>query len=440
MQSLLFFAVVVIFIFFGLKRPIIAFAGYIWVDLVTPQKMTFGITNQIPMSQLIMFFCILSFALNYKRLKVPQNKTVISLFLIFALYITITTFTALFPAEAWIKWDSSIKTMLGAFLMLFIVKDKRDLELLIAIFVISLFYFAFQAGLQGLLGGGGYGGLLFSGGNNNNLTESSTLALICVLSIPMVIFMHYQSILLPILQKYKIIVIGFSLLVVGVVIATSARTGLIALVVLAGLIIWASKKKFKYGIIAIILVSIAISFVPEKFTRRMNTIKTAETESSASTRLVVWAWTWDFVKTKPFGGGFGSYRANYGQLAQYDTNKSATSGIQYARAFHSIYFEVLGEHGYLGFMLYFGIALHCLKSNRHLRKTHKDPWVISCATNLNRALMIYLAGGAFIGVAFQPFFFFLVVFSVSLAKVSHDSLKRKKKNTLKFGHYKNKHL
>jgi uncharacterized membrane protein YfcA len=158
MQSLLFFAVVVIFIFFGLKRPIIAFAGYIWVDLVTPQKMTFGITNQIPMSQLIMFFCILSFALNYKRLKVPQNKTVISLFLIFALYITITTFTALFPAEAWIKWDSSIKTMLGAFLMLFIVKDKRDLELLIAIFVISLFYFAFQAGLQGLLGGGGYGG------------------------------------------------------------------------------------------------------------------------------------------------------------------------------------------------------------------------------------------------------------------------------------------
>src|SRR3546814_10111048 len=57
-------------------------------------------------------------------------------------------------------------------------------------------------------------------------------------------------------------------------------------------------------------VAIAVPFLPQSFTGRMSTIQTYEADASASTRLAVWAWTWDYAKKNPLGGGFEAYRQN----------------------------------------------------------------------------------------------------------------------------------
>ena len=407
-----------------MKNPVVAFAGYIWVDLVTPQKITYGITNDLSMSQIIVAACIISFIIHFKKLQMPKNKSIMNLFILLTLYLTITTFFALFQIEAWSKWEITIKTLLSCFLMLFVVREKKDLELLIWIFIISLFYFTLVLGAKGLLGGGGYGKTLIAGGNNSNLTESSTVSLICITAIPLVIFMQYNSLLVPHFKKFKYSAALFTLLIMGVLVATTARTGLVAFAAFAGLLFLSSKKKMQYIIIATVVGIIALLVIPDKYAKRMSTIKESQKESSAATRLVVWRWTWEFAKSHPFGGGFEAYRANYGELQQYDDNKAAGDGVILARAYHSIYFEVLGEHGYLGFFLYFWMIAICLKSNRRIRKLEKDKWLASCALNLNRSIIIFLVGGTFIGIAFQPFIFLFIVFSVSLANLTKEEDKK----------------
>src|SRR3546814_15790623 len=86
-----------------------------------------------------------------------------------------------------------------------------------------------------------------------------------------------------------------------------------------------------------------------------STIKTYQADESASTRLAVWKWTIDFAKKSPFGGGFEAYRQNQiryntvkieGQGPQQTVDK--TLEVDKARAYHSAYFEMLGEQGYPG--------------------------------------------------------------------------------------------
>src|SRR3546814_12035982 len=87
----------------------------------------------------------------------------------------------------------------------------------------------------------------------------------------------------------------------------------------------------------------------------MSTIKTDQADESAATRLAVWKWTIDFAKKSPFGGGFEAYRQNQiryntakieGQGPQQPVDK--TLEVDKARAYHSAYFEMLGEQGYPG--------------------------------------------------------------------------------------------
>ena len=99
---------------------------------------------------------------------------------------------------------------------------------------------------------------------------------------------------------------------------------------------------------------------------RISTIETYDQESSAETRIGVWIWTLQFVSSRPQGGGFMAFVTNHFQLA---------SGRDiYGHAFHSIYFEVLGEHGWLGLAIFLGLIFNTLLSLwRVMWRTRSSP-------------------------------------------------------------------
>ena len=53
----------------------------------------------------------------------------------------------------------------------------------------------------------------------------------------------------------------------------------------------------------------AVPFLPQSFTERMDTIKDHKGDQSASTRIAVWQWTLEYVKDRPTGGGFNANEA-----------------------------------------------------------------------------------------------------------------------------------
>jgi probable O-glycosylation ligase (exosortase A-associated) len=193
-------------------------------------------------------------------------------------------------------------------------------------------------------------------------------------------------------------------------VGTYARTGMIALVVLAAAAIVYSRRKAKLVVGLAVAAAVGSVFVADQWVERMGTISNVGTEVSAMGRLAVWKWTLDYVASHPWGGSFGVYRINTFEMPLEDG--SVLTGA--AKAFHSIYFEILGELGYPGLILFMLIVLTTIGSLMAVKKAASDDWTKDLATCTLVALLVYLAAGAFIGVAFQPFFYYLASIAVIL--------------------------
>jgi probable O-glycosylation ligase (exosortase A-associated) len=429
MTDIFLLLVIMMFIFFGLTRPIIACGGYIWTDVVMPHKITFGFMAGKPISLILAVLVLVSLLINVNKLKKPSRTSIMWMLVVFFLWITFTTTQAYFQNDAWFKWDVAFKTILMSVLMMFAVRSKRDLEFLLIVFVSSVGFYMISAGLKTLAGGGGYGANLIVGSGNVGIAESSTLAFYSVLCIPLFLFLKNNITLIPFLAGRRLIWYGAILLAIGTVIGTQARTGLVALAVLLLIEFVRSKKKLPIVFGSVFIAIIGLALASQSWKDRMNTMNDVQNEASAMGRVVVWKWTWDFAKSNPLGGGFGAYRANYGQLNQYSTNPNM--GFSKAKAFHSVYFEVLGEHGYPGILMYLFMALLMWRSNIRVIKSNESDgnWHAAVGTVLNRCLLVFLVAGSFIGVAFQPIFYQLLVFTVSLAKLSDSQEPKALKQT-----------
>jgi O-antigen ligase len=207
-------------------------------------------------------------------------------------------------------------------------------------------------------------------------------------------------------------------------IGTEARTGLVCIGVLAVLMLRDAKRRFLYLTGAALLGMAAIPFLPSTFTSRMTTIQGYQADSSANTRLAVWKWTWDYAQEHPYGGGFGAYQQNQIMVQTVDTRSAG--GVQVVstqmsadagRAYHSSYFEMLGEQGFPGLFLFLIIHGLGLVRMEVLRRRWRGAegetaWIAPLATALQSFQLIYLAGSLFVGIAFQPFVWMVVAVQI----------------------------
>jgi hypothetical protein len=80
---------------------------------------------------------------------------------------------------------------------------------------------------------------------------------------------------------------------------------------------------------------------------------------------------------------------------------------------------MLGEQGWPGLILWLAIHVGGLLSMERLRARSKRwddmPWLSPLAGALMQAHLIYLVGGAFVGIAFQPFVYMLVGTQIGLS-------------------------
>jgi probable O-glycosylation ligase (exosortase A-associated) len=156
-------------------------------------------------------------------------------------------------------------------------------------------------------------------------------------------------------------------------------------------------------------VPLAMSNLPDKWFGRMETIQTYEEDRSARGRLEAWQVATRIASDHPFmGGGFRTFTRE--QFDRY--------GFREGRDAHSIYFQVLGEHGFVGLALYLGLILSTLLSLRRLVRRRPDhpgkAWIPECARMVEASLVGYLIAGAFLSMSYFDLFYGLVALTVLL--------------------------
>lgn len=425
-----------ILVLLGLRHPIIAFGGYMWADLVTPQDIAFGMAATIPYSNIFAALTILSILINRKRLSQPTSWYILLILVLFLLWTQVTHTFSVNPLIAQFKLSWVTKSIGFSLIALIIVNSKSTIEYFLMTFTACVSYFSFSAGIKTLIGGGGYGLELVHASVNNGLAESSTLAGVSVACIPFILFFYKYSTIFPPNRYFKFACIGALAIFLFGIIGTYARTGLVCLFILFSCGFMLSKKKVLLLFAAAVIMIGLVSFAGDDWRSRMDTIFDREKVVDDGTihimgRMEVWRWVIDYSTRKPLGGGMDSYLENLGELAFFSKAFNIETQTQ-ARAFHNIYLELLGEQGYPGLFLYMSVIILSVARLFRLRKPQNwqgsDPETTAWATNLSTACLVSFAilmtMGIFVGVAYKFYIFVPIIAASGLSYVNRQYLRQ----------------
>jgi probable O-glycosylation ligase (exosortase A-associated) len=420
-------AFVLAFFIAGLSRPFLLVLAYAYIDIVAPQKIGWGPLGSLSISLVAFILAVVMWtARDDKRgIRVSFRQGLMVALLV---YCGLTTLTADFPIEAAAKWDWVWKALVFAIFLPLTLRTRLRIEALTLIMVLGVAVIIIDGAIKTLAGGGGYGELKLLVNDNTGLYEGSIISTVAICIIPLAFWLAtYGTVFRP-NWMVRLFAIGVAFSAILMPVGTQARTGLICVAVLGLLKLRSTRRRFTYLVLIGLGSAIALPLLPASFTERMSTIEDHKADQSASTRVAVWGWTWEFAKTHPFGGGFDAFRQDN---ISYDKVITETKGnstavhtervIEHARAYHSSYFEMLGEQGYPGIGLWLLLHILGVAQMERIRRRYKNAppegmeWIGPLADALQQAQIVYLVGGSFVGIAFQPFCYMLVGLQCGLA-------------------------
>jgi len=419
------FAYVLGLLALGLRKPFVWVLAYLYIDIVAPQKIGWTLMPILPVS-LIAFVAAFAGWLLVDSKQGSRFTFRQGLMVVLLAYCAMTASWAEFPKEAWEKWDWVWKALVFAIFLPLTLRTKLRLEAVVLAMVLSIAAIIISGGIKTATGGGGYGKLYLFVNDNTGLYESSTIACVAIAVIPLVLWLVRHGTVFPPDRRVRLFAGALIFAALLIPVGTEARTGLLCIGVLGVLLLRSVKYRFLFIAAAGFLALASIPFLPQSFTERMGTIQGHEEDESASTRVAVWQWTLDYVQDRPLGGGFDAYRANsftYDKPVTQDlgggvTRTEVEEVTDKERAYHSSYFEMLGEQGWPGLGLW--LLLHGLGvlqmerlRRRYLKRAKdemrsEDAWKAPLATALQQAQIVYLVGSLFVGIAFQPFILMLI--------------------------------
>jgi probable O-glycosylation ligase (exosortase A-associated) len=380
-------------------QPFVGVLLWSWIAFMNPHQLTWGFASTLPWAAIVFMVTVVGCFVAREPRRVPLNALIVLIVALMA-GITITSLTALGPpAMVWAKWDRVFKIMLGLLLTAALLDSRRRVDALIWIIVISLGYFGVKGGLFTLRSGGGY---VVIGPPNSMISDRNQLATALLVSLPLMNYLRLQS-------RHRIVRHGLVFAMVTTlfsVVGSQSRGALVGLVATAAVLWTRSRGKIASGMAIAVVVIAAIAFMPETWTERMHTIQDYQADASAMGRVNIWWASFHIARIRPLlGGGF---RAMYIQ----EIVNQAMPGVL-ARAAHSIWFEVLGEHGFVVFAIWLGMlitgGIYTLRIARAARGRPELRWAYDLARMTQVATVAYMSAGSFVSLGYWNCFWTLMV-------------------------------
>jgi len=393
MRDLLVTAIVFGGLAFTLSNPHIGVLLWSWIGYMNPHRLGWGFATSFPFALIIGLITLLSLFISRKKLEFFWTPLMTWLLLL-NIWFLITTIFSLQPSESWEQWKKVIKIQIFIFITLWVMNDRKKIDLLIWVIVISIGFYGVKGGFFTIMGGGSSHVLGPPGGFISGNTE---IGLAMVMVFPLMWYLYLQT-----TQKWiRYALLVSMLLTIFSILGTQSRGALLAVGAI-GFFFWMkSRKKLVPLMIVLIIAPFAFMFMPEQWHNRMQSIKTYEEDSSALGRIQAWNFAYRLASARPIGGGFEAFNAS-----NYETYAPGLveSGTGFYHDVHSIYFEILGEHGYIGLILFLIIGITTWQAGKKIiRITQDSPdnkWGYDLASMIHVSMIGYATGGAFLGLAY----------------------------------------
>lgn len=387
---------------FILFRPWIGVLIFAWISLMTPHRFAFGFAYDFPFAALVAATTLLGLAVTKDEVRFEPH-TVVWLLILLPAWTCVTYLFAFEPAAATDRLSEVLKVFLMVLVSAMVLRTRKQLDWMIWVIVISVGFFGAKGGAFTLLTGGG--SRVYGPPGDSFLTDNNAIAVALIMVVPLMYYLRGESKSMWIRHGLLAAMLLSGIAVLG----TYSRGGLVAACAMLMFLWFKSGRRVWFAVLLIPLVPLAITAMPDQWFDRMNTISTYEQDASAMGRINAWKTAINIANDRPLvGGGFELY--------------SDTTFAKYApdpddlHSAHSVYFQMLGEHGYVGLLIFLSLGLAAWSTARRTIAIARTKPGYAWAGNLARAFQVslvgYAIGGTFVNIGYWNLIYYEIVIVV----------------------------
>jgi probable O-glycosylation ligase (exosortase A-associated) len=373
------------------RYPFAGVLTWAWVAIMQPQREAYGIiSSTLRINLLIGVVTILAWFFSRER-KLPAVDGTLVAIALFLAWMTFNCFFSPMPAVSWPLWDNTWKLLALGLLVGALANNKNRIHALMWVIALCFLYYGVKGGVLTVLTGGGK---KITGPFNTLIGDNNQLALSLLMILPLINYLREHSAN----RMVRLALLFGGGMTFLSVIGSYSRGAYLSLAALAILGWLRAKNKLIYPIAIAVVGVPALMFMPQAFWNRLGTLNSLNTDDSFQGRLTAWKVAYYYARDHfPFGAGFA--------VPQQDPVFHFYFPEQASHAAHSIYFQVLGEHGFIGLGLFLMILVLALKNTLVIRRaTRGRPelrWIRDLATAIQLGLLAYCVGGSALSMAYD---------------------------------------
>ncbi len=424
MRDLMMLGAMLFLIPLSLRSTYAAYLLWGWAGLLAVHSYLYGFMGKVPLVQIFALITLTLFLIGKDKEKVvyPQNGTTILLVLFSIHSVFAAAFAYPWLARNWELCIDLLKTALFCLLMPLVITKRYRLYAILVVVAIGISFHGLIDGLKFVASGGVHKAV-----GIQKLGDNNHMAMVLIMILPILAYLFQYA-------KYKVIKLAFGsvfFVTCLAVIATGSRGGLITLVAMGAWLLILSRRKILFATIAAMIALTIIVAAPDSWSERMSTIQVADQDSSFMGRVIAWKRASAIALQHPvLGGGFHAgqdpqlflqFNGQEGLLGFFETATGA-----YPAATHSIYFEVMGDLGFLGFFLFLALMLSPFVIRSRIRGVARQigpaaNWANDCADMIAASMVAYLVGGAALSAAyFELPYIMVMLMQVLLLVLRHE--------------------
>jgi probable O-glycosylation ligase (exosortase A-associated) len=405
----------------ALFSPFFGVLMWTWIAYFNPHRYGWGIAKygffQPAIIIAIPTLVGLLFAPKNVRFMTREASLLVGLwawFCLTTLYITRVPEFSGHVLDAAVHLEEVSKILLMTFVTILVVTTKTKLRFLVFTILASFGVRAFVVAIWYLRTGGQF---MVWGPEGSFIYDNNDFGLALNMTIPMFFFMARAT---P-KAWLRIVLRVLMVCVVICVIGTYSRGALVGLAVIALAIVAKSRQKI-LGMLSVAVALVCIlMFTTHVWQDRMSDFLQGNLDASAYSRLIAWGGGWNLAMQYPLtGGGFDVFtdEAIFPSFVPPALRGALYSKIHHLHSSHSIYFEMLGEQGFVGLGLFLLLLFCCYGRLRKLRKQARQhpqlEWVEPYTHMFEVTLLAYMVNGATLGRAYFDFFYQVVALVIIL--------------------------
>lgn len=393
------------------------FAAYLiwgWTAFIAIDEYLYGFMTSLRMNFVFALITLGLLLMNSRKLQGQWTRNRTNILLI--IWFVHGTFSAVFAypniVSNWLLYEKMAKVLVFVLIMPLIVYGRFRIHSFVIALGLGIGFHSLIEGLKYLISGGGHRvqGLAKFGDNN-------FFAVLILMGMPLLIYLYRQSTN----RLTKIAALSAAALTILTVMGTNSRGGMLAMVAAGLWLILTGRRKLLTLTVTGALTALVLAFAPGSWLDRMNTVKSADQDQSFLSRVEAWQISSAVALKNPvLGGGFHAIE----NAAVWEQFRGSTGLLGFLpaydyefvnfRAAHSAYFEVLGDRGLLGFLIFIAILANTLITTFQTRRLALAggpgmAWASDLATALSAIMIAYAVGAAGVSLAYAEMLYVVAI-------------------------------